>query len=149
MAKKIMGAYEIASHRRARRAQLRVCLAALITVGLLGAAGAAMELRGRIPTTAPESAPAQSEPAQSEPAQSEAQQPSPAEPVNKSAWNVGTPVAQTLDAAHYSPDWRMNALPAVPAVELSYFDTATFVGDSLTQGLELYSTGLQIGRAHV
>ena len=138
MAKKIMGAYEIASHRRARRAQLRVCLAALITVGLLGAAGAAMELRGRIPTTAPESAPAQSEPAQSE-AQ---QQPSPAESVNKSAWNVGTPVAQTLDAAHYSPDWRMNALPAVPAVELSYFDTATFVGDSLTQGLELYSTGL-------
>ena len=142
MAKKIMGAYEIASHRRARRAQLRVCLAALITMGLLGAAGAALELRGRIPTTAPESAPAQSEPAQSEPAQSEAQQPSPAEPVNKSAWNVGTPVAQTLDAAHYSPDWRMNALPAVPAVELSYFDTATFVGDSLTQGLELYSTGL-------
>ena len=74
MAKKIMGAYEIASHRRVRRAQLRVCLAALITVGLLGAAGAAMELRGRIPTMAPESAPAQSEPAQSEPAQSEAQQ---------------------------------------------------------------------------
>lgn len=138
MAKYSMGAYEVASRRRKRRAQLRVCLAALITVGLLGAAGAVAKTRSLLPLT-----PAQSEPAQSQSTESEPEQTvSSGEPVNKSEWNTSTPVAQTLDATHYSPDWRMNALPAVPAVDLSYFNTATFVGDSLTQGLELYSTGL-------
>lgn len=142
MSKFIMGAYEIASRRRRRRAQLRVCLAALVAVGLVGTAGALLQYKAPLPTT---EAPAQSssQSAGSAP-QSEPQlTPVPeGETVDKSAWNTGTPVAQTLDANHYSPDWRMNALPATPAVDLSYFNTATFVGDSLTQGLELYSTGL-------
>lgn len=141
MAKKLIGAYEIASSRRKRRAQLRVCLAALITVGLVGTAGVLLKWNS-LPTTG-ENTPAQSEStaeSESQAAQSQAQ-PNP-DFVDKSAWNTSTPVAQTLDANHYSPDWRMNALPAVPAVDLSYFNTATFVGDSLTQGLELYSTGL-------
>lgn len=39
-------------------------------------------------------------------------------------------------------DFRLAALPENGMVELSYFDRVTFIGDSITQGLELYDTGL-------
>lgn len=137
-----MGAYETASLRRRRRKQLKICLTALIAAGIVGAAGIGLNYRSLL--TVKESTPAGSEAeAETESTESNVQEPEAAAgTVNNSDWNVGTAVAQTLDATHYSPDWRMNALPKSPSVELSYFDTATFVGDSLTQGLELYSTGL-------
>ncbi len=58
------------------------------------------------------------------------------------SWNTMGPVEQTVNAEITSPDYRMIALPENGVVDLSFFDTATFVGDSLTQGLELYTTGL-------
>jgi lysophospholipase L1-like esterase len=39
-------------------------------------------------------------------------------------------------------DWRLAALPANGTVELSYFDNVAFLGDSITQGMEIYDTGL-------
>ena len=39
-------------------------------------------------------------------------------------------------------DFRMAALPESPAVDKSVFGTASFLGDSLTQGMQLYDTGL-------
>jgi lysophospholipase L1-like esterase len=39
-------------------------------------------------------------------------------------------------------DFRLAALPACGVADLSYFNNVTFVGDSITQGLELYEEGL-------
>ena len=39
-------------------------------------------------------------------------------------------------------DFRMAALPESPAVDKSVFCTASFLGDSLTQGMQIYDTGL-------
>ena len=39
-------------------------------------------------------------------------------------------------------DFRMAALPKSPAVDKSVFNTASFLGDSLTQGMQMYTTGL-------
>ena len=36
----------------------------------------------------------------------------------------------------------MAALPQTPAVDASYFTQASFLGDSLTQGMQIYNTGL-------
>lgn len=64
------------------------------------------------------------------------------EEVDNAAWNTSQPVEQTIDFEVASPDFRMISLPECGRVDLSYFNTATFLGDSLTQGLALYSTGL-------
>ena len=61
---------------------------------------------------------------------------------NTTTWNTMGPVEQTLDYTINQPDYRMIALPECGVVDTSYFNTATFVGDSLTQGLQLYTTGL-------
>ena len=42
-------------------------------------------------------------------------------------------------------DFRMAALPESPAVDKSVFCTASFLGDSLTQGMQIYSTGWPAG----
>lgn len=132
---------KIARRRRIRRLQLRIALAVLVLVGFSGlfwlsvtagkgaaasTSGSAVEQPAATPAPTPTPAPVMHE----------------VENVDKSGWNTSTPVEQTLDTTLYAPDWRMNALPAGPAVAVNYFNTATFVGDSLTQGLELYSTGL-------
>ena len=39
-------------------------------------------------------------------------------------------------------DFRMAAVPQSTAVEKSWFNDVSFVGDSLTQGMQLYDTGL-------
>lgn len=131
----------IARRRRARRARLRAALVALVLVGFAGMFWMGLQV-GRGLGGQTEEPPA----ASAEPVPTESPTPTPIVPdvesVDKSAWNTSTPVQQTLDATLYAPDWRLTALPAGPAVDTSYFNTATFVGDSLTQGLELYSTGL-------
>lgn len=58
------------------------------------------------------------------------------------SWNSMGPVEQTVNFEIVNPDYRMIALPENGVVNTSFFDTATFLGDSLTQGLALYSTGL-------
>ena len=43
-------------------------------------------------------------------------------------------------------DFRLAALAESPAVDRSYFNDACFLGDSLTQGMQLYDTGLPNAR---
>lgn len=50
------------------------------------------------------------------------------------------PIPQTVDAAALvNPDHHMIALPENGRVDMSYFDNATFLGDSLTQGIAIYN----------
>lgn len=50
------------------------------------------------------------------------------------------PIPQEVDAAALvNPDHRMIALPENGRVDMSYFDNATFLGDSLTQGIAIYN----------
>ena len=50
---------------------------------------------------------------------------------------------QTLsDGGGTALDFRMAALPEMTPVEKSWFNDVTFVGDSLTQGMQLYDEGL-------
>lgn len=63
--------------------------------------------------------------------------------VDNAAWDTAAPAAQTIDAEYLNTDHRMIALPALGTVSTSYFDTVNFLGDSLTQGLELYDSGIQ------
>ena len=49
---------------------------------------------------------------------------------------------QTLDNGMTAMDFRLAAQPASPAVGRSSFSDVSFLGDSLTQGMQLYDTGL-------
>ena len=49
---------------------------------------------------------------------------------------------QTLDNGMTAMDFRLAAQSASPAVERSSFSDVSFLGDSLTQGMQLYDTGL-------
>ena len=128
----------LAKHRLAKRRLLNKVTALLLVLGITAAgAGTAWKLKAaQALREVPESSVAEATP------QPTAQPAEETAAPDRSLWNTGTPVAQTLDGAYYAPDWRMNALRESPAVDDSYFNTATFVGDSLTQGLSLYSTGL-------
>ena len=64
-------------------------------------------------------------------------------------WNtVNYPLARQLrvqtleDSTETALDFRMAALPASAPVEKSWFAQVSFVGDSLTQGMQIYSSGL-------
>ncbi len=62
---------------------------------------------------------------------------------DNTAWNFVGPVPQTINnMALLNPDYRMIALPENGRVDMSYFSTVTFVGDSLTQGFQIYSQGI-------
>ena len=56
--------------------------------------------------------------------------------VDNAAWDTATPVEQTIDLEYLNTDSRMAALPALGTVERSHFDTVTFLGDSITEGME-------------
>ena len=49
---------------------------------------------------------------------------------------------QTSSAGTTAMDFRLAAPDKTPAVDRSYFTQTCFLGDSLTQGLQIYSTGL-------
>ncbi len=49
---------------------------------------------------------------------------------------------QTRADGSTAMDFRMAALPESKAVDKSVFNTASFLGDSLTQGMQIYDTGL-------
>lgn len=53
------------------------------------------------------------------------------------SWNVNKRAALRQSNA---PDYRMLALPANGQVDVSYFNTVTFVGESVMQGMEIYPT---------
>ncbi len=50
---------------------------------------------------------------------------------------------QTCADGSTAMDFRMAALPESEAVDKSVFNTASFLGDSLTQGMQMYASGLQ------
>lgn len=62
--------------------------------------------------------------------------------VDASVWDTSVPVAPTIDTQYSNTDCRMVALPMLGDVDRSYFDRATFVGDSIVSGLGIYSSGL-------
>ena len=69
--------------------------------------------------------------------------------LQSSEWNTisYTPArrlsVQTLDNGMTAMDFRLAAQPASPAVERSSFSDVSFLGDSLTQGMQLYEEGMQ------
>ena len=63
--------------------------------------------------------------------------------VDAAAWDTSAAAAQTIDLEYLNTDARMIGLPALGRVETSYFDTVTFLGDSITSGLGIYDTGLK------
>ena len=63
---------------------------------------------------------------------------------NTTAYPTARPLSvQTLaDGTETALDFRMAALPRTQAVEKSWFSQVSFVGDSLTQGMQMYETAL-------
>lgn len=59
-------------------------------------------------------------------------------PENSQYWKPEGPVQQTINFEIIVPDTRMIAVQSNGRVELSYFDTAVLVGDSLTDGWRVY-----------
>ena len=57
---------------------------------------------------------------------------------------TSTTVQKLADGVTTAMDFRLASMPETQSdpVELSYFDTAVFLGDSLTQGMQIYDTGL-------
>ena len=53
-------------------------------------------------------------------------------------------VQKLADGVTTAMDFRLASMPATEAqpVDLSFFDTAVFLGDSITQGMQIYDTGL-------
>ncbi len=63
--------------------------------------------------------------------------------VDSTSWNFVGPTEQTISGMQLiSPDYRMLSLPENGRVDMSYFSTVTFVGDSLTQGFQIYQQGI-------
>ena len=61
--------------------------------------------------------------------------------VDTAAWNTATPVAQTIDTEYLNTDHRMIGVPMLGTATNEYFNTVTFVGDSIASGLGIYQTG--------
>ena len=61
--------------------------------------------------------------------------------VDTAAWDTAAKVTPTLNQDYQNTDYRMVALPMQGTVTRDYFNTVTFVGDSLTSGLGIYDTG--------
>ncbi|WP_294758005.1 GDSL-type esterase/lipase family protein [uncultured Gemmiger sp.] len=83
------------------------------------------------PTPTPTAAPASVEPRRILPA------------VDTAVWDTAAPVTQTIDDGYFSTDHRMAAVPMLGTVTKDYFNTVTFVGDSIASGLGIYATGYQ------
>lgn len=67
---------------------------------------------------------------------------------NLPAWDFVGPVEQSINTMGFvQPDAKMIALPANGRVDVSYFNTVTFVGDSISQGLFSYENILP-GASH-
>ncbi len=62
--------------------------------------------------------------------------------VDTAVWDTSTPVTQTIDTEYLNTDHRMIGVPMLGTVTNDYFNTVTFVGDSIASGLGIYQTGL-------
>ena len=58
-------------------------------------------------------------------------------------WNTSTPVEATLDQTVSGADYRMLAVGANAAVDYSFFDRAAILGDSVSQGWNIYESPMK------
>lgn len=58
-------------------------------------------------------------------------------------WNTSTPVEPTLDQTITGADYRMLAVDANAAVDYSFFDRAAILGDSVSQGWNIYESPMK------
>ena len=58
-------------------------------------------------------------------------------------WNTSTPVEPTLDQTITGADYRMLAVGANAAVDYSFFDRAAILGDSVSQGWNIYESPMK------
>lgn len=136
--------------RKRRQRRIVGVLSVLFALACLGAAWYWYQSREPEQTPAPTPTPAAAEPTQS-PETAAAPAPTPAtgetperivQAVDTAVWNTSTPVEQTIDTEYFNTDHRMVGVPMLGTVTDSYFNTVTFVGDSIASGLGLYATGL-------
>ena len=105
------------------------------------------------PSPAPEFSPATAEHAAASAETATAENAAPFTPqrllpaIEASAWDHSDAVEQTIDFEYTGTDARMVGLPALGRVSREHFNTVTFLGDSITEGLAIYDTGLP--NAHV
>ncbi len=140
---------KVESQRRRRKA----VIALLIVMALLCAAAGYFWFRSQNDTLPQGSTPetAVSETASPAPATTEtAASPESASPyapqrllpaVDNASWDTSQPVEQTIDFEYLNTDARMVALPQSGRVTREHFNTATFLGDSITEGMAIYTTG--------
>lgn len=136
--------------RKRRQRRIVGVLSVLFALACLGAAWYWYQSREPEQTPAPTPTPAAAEPTQS-PETAATPAPTPAtgetperivQAVDTAVWNTATPVEQTIDTEYFNTDHRMVGVPMLGTVTDSYFNTVTFVGDSIASGLGLYATGL-------
>ncbi len=65
------------------------------------------------------------------------------EQAQPAGWNVVGPIQGTLDQTITTPDYRMIALPENGRVDTSYFANAVFIGDSVSQGWQVYENAIR------
>ncbi len=142
-----------------RRRKKKLLVATAAAAAVLVVIGAVWIVKDSFAPPVAESA-AASEPAASSAASQPAGADSSAAPVQDAAsftltanadanWNSSTYGVRVLnegilgqDDGTTAMDFRLAAQPACGVADLSYFDNVTFVGDSITQGLQLYDEGL-------
>lgn len=146
---------KIESQRRRRKA----VIALLIVLALLCAAAGYFWFRGHQPEQ-PAATPESASPETAEPTPQVTATPMAATPENatsesavpyspqrllpeveNAAWDTSQPVEQTIDFEYLHTDARMVALPQSGRVTREHFNTATFLGDSITEGMAIYDTG--------
>lgn len=136
--------------RKRRQRRIVGVLSVLFALACLGAAWYWYQSREPEQTPAPTPTPAAAEPTQS-PETAATPAPTPAtgetperivQAVDTAVWNTSTPVEQTIDTEYFNTDHRMVGVPMLGTVTDRYFNTVTFVGDSIASGLGLYATGL-------
>ena len=136
--------------RKRRQRRIVGVLSVLFALACLGAAWYWYQSREPEQTPAPTPTPAAAEPTRSpETAATPAPTPATGETPGRivpaggtAVWYTSTPVEQTIDTEYFNTDHRMVGVPMLGTVTDSYFNTVTFVGDSIASGLGLYATGL-------
>ena len=129
--------------KRRRRLFQRCAMLLLIAVLLGGSAWLIVQLAGGIGADSSEAAQNSSSLVQTD-----VSQPAGSEVIQSGLLTDG-PIQKTINTFDpITPDRRMYALPENGKVDLSYFDDATFVGDSITTGWDVYrsQTGLPNAR---
>lgn len=141
---------EQAKRRRRKRALRRMLVFVLAVLVILGLAFLITRLmKGGAPDGASGSSAAQSvsqpQSAASAPESGGAasQAPAPAQDPGDTSWNQMGPVEQTLNYSVNNPDYRLIALPENGVVDYTYFDRAVLIGDSVSQGWNIYESPMK------